>query len=49
MMVCSLAAGGVGPEPKIVLGSTSEAVLQKINSNITTLEPNFVKKEAFPY
>jgi len=43
----SPATGSVGPEPKVVPGSMSEAVLQKTNSNITTLKLNFTKKETF--
>jgi hypothetical protein len=43
-MFCSSVAGSVGLELNIVPGSTSEAVLQKINSNITTLKIDFTKK-----
>ena len=45
-VVCPTVASSVGPEPKMVLGSTSEAALQNSSQALPHWNSNFMKNEA---
>ena len=44
MVVCPLVTGSVGPEPKMALGSTSEAAMQSSTQELPQRNLNFTKK-----